>query len=72
MEKHYLVTKSFVGLMGFTIVKGDIGVPGDSASAETWAAINEQVKAGNLRPIGEGERGKEERFIQFDRGVFTK
>lgn len=59
MEKHYLVVKSFTGLMGFKIVKGDIGVPGDSASRETWAAIEEQVKAGNLRAIGEGERGRE-------------
>ena len=59
MEKHYLVVNSFVGLMGFTIIKGDIGVPGDSASPETWEAIHVQVKAGILRAIGEGERGRE-------------
>ena len=61
MEKHFLVVNSFTGLMGFKIIKGDIGVPGDSASAETWDAINEQVKAGNLRAIGEGEHGRESR-----------
>jgi hypothetical protein len=59
MERHYLVVNSFVGNMGFKIVKGDIGVPGDSASPEVWDEINKQVKAGNLKAIGEGERGRE-------------
>ena len=67
MEKHYLVLKTFVGMLGFQCHKGDIGVPGDSASKEVWSEIEKQVKAGNLRPIGEGERGREERMIRLER-----
>jgi hypothetical protein len=66
MERHFLVTKSFVGLLGFICHKGDIGVPGDSASPEVWEEIQKQVKAGNLKPIGEGERGRDHRINELD------
>lgn len=66
MEKHYLVINSFVGLMGFQIIKGDIGVPGDSATPEVWAEINKQIAAGNLRAIGEGEHGRGEPRLRME------
>ena len=58
MQRHYLSVKTFIGLMGFPIRKGEIGIPGDSATPEIKAEIDRHVAAGDLVVMGEGYRPK--------------